>query len=94
MQTLLEKGYAYEESAFDSLDHLSSSQKKKILKSKDVKGLSKMKAADVDQALKDHLTEEELGSFFKVRGYALTEKGEKAIEDNPQVIDRHPKKKF
>lgn len=53
-----------------------------------------MKAADVDQALKDHLTEEELGSFFKVRGYALTEKGEKAIEDNPQVIDRHPKKKF
>ena len=30
MQTLLEKGYAYEESAFDSLDHLSSSQKKRF----------------------------------------------------------------
>lgn len=94
MQSLLAKGYAFEESAFDSLDHIAAGLKKKILKTKDVKGLSKMKAADLDQALKDHFSEEELGSFFVVRGYALTEKGSKAIDDNPQVIDRHPKKKF
>ena len=94
MQQLLEKGYVYQETAFDSLDHISSNLKKKMLKSKNVKGLSKMKAADLDQALKAHLTEEELGSFFTVRGYALTEKGVEAIDANPQVIDRHPKKKF
>lgn len=94
MQALLDNGYAIEESAFESLDHITSGLKKKILKAKDVKGLSKMKAADLDQALKESISEEELGSFFAVRGYALTEKGEKAIDDNPQVIDRHPKKKF
>ncbi|MHC5924045.1 hypothetical protein ACYT6T_09755, partial [Streptococcus pyogenes] len=45
MQSLLAKGYAFEESAFDSLDHIAAGLKKKILKTKDVKGLSKMKAA-------------------------------------------------
>ena len=57
---LLENGYAYEESAFDSLDHLNSSQKKAILKELGVKGLSKMKAADLDEALANSLSEEEL----------------------------------
>lgn len=36
---LLENGYAYEESAFSSLDHLNSSQKKAILKELGVKGV-------------------------------------------------------
>lgn len=56
---LLENGYAYEESAFSSLDHLNSSQKKAILKELGVKGLSKMKAADLDEALANSLSEEE-----------------------------------
>lgn len=34
--------------------------KKAILKKKGVAGLSKMKAADLNQALVDHFTEEEL----------------------------------
>lgn len=94
MQQLIKNGYAYEESAFDSLNHVSASLKKNILKSKNIKGLSKMKVADLDQALKDHFSEQELGTYFTVRGYALTAKGEKAIDDHPQVIDRHPKKNF
>ena len=49
--------------------------KKAILKKKEVAGLSKIKAADLNQALADHFTEEELAQEFTVRGYQLTEKG-------------------
>ena len=80
------------ETAFDSLDHLNSTMKKNILKKKGVTGLSKMKAADLDQALHDHFSEEELASHFSIRGYKLTPKGEQALKDHQAIIDRHPKK--
>ena len=57
-------------------------------------GLSGMKAAQLDTALREHLSEEELGTFFTVRGIALTEKGDQALKDNQAVIDRHPKKQL
>ncbi|HEL1619209.1 TPA: hypothetical protein TXL63_001029 [Streptococcus suis] len=94
MEKLLADGYVYLESAFDSLDHITSTAKKNILKAEDVTGLSKMKAADLDTALRDHLTEEKLAPYFAVRGYALTEKGRAALENHPEVIDKHPKKKM
>ncbi|HFI0978327.1 TPA: hypothetical protein ACGO1U_001818 [Streptococcus suis] len=94
MEKLLADGYVYLESAFDSLDHITSTAKKNILKAEGVTGLSKMKAADLDTALKDHLTEEKLAPYFAVRGYALTEKGRSALENHPEVIDKHPKKKM
>ena len=94
MTQLVENGYAYEESAFSSIDHLNSSQKKAILKELGVKGLSKMKAADLDEALANSLSEEELGQYFTVRGIALTRKGEEALANHQEIIDRHPKKKI
>lgn len=94
MEKLLAEGYVYLETAFDSLDHITSTAKKTILKAEGVTGLSKMKAADLDTALKDHLTEEKLAPYFAVRGYALTEKGRAALENHPEVIDKHPKKKM
>lgn len=94
MEKLLAEGYVYLESAFDSLDHITSTAKKNILKAEGVTGLSKMKAADLDTALKDRLTEEKLAPYFTVRGYALTEKGRAALENHPEVIDKHPKKKM
>lgn len=66
--------------------------KKAILKKKEVAGLSKMKAADLNQALADYFTEEELAQEFTVRGYQLTEKGKQAVEEHQAIIDRHPKK--
>ena len=66
--------------------------KKNILKSKGVTGLSKMKAADLDQALHDNFTEEELASYFAIRGYKLTPKGEQILEQYQEIIDHHPKK--
>ena len=66
--------------------------KKNILKSKGITGLSKMKAADLDQALHDNFSEEELASQFAIRGYKLTPKGEQILEQYQDIIDRHPKK--
>ncbi|EGU65472.1 Uncharacterised protein [Streptococcus australis] len=92
VKVLVDKGYAYIESAFDSLDHINATMKKAILKKKGVAGLSKMKAADLNQALANHFTEEELAQEFSVRGYQLTEKGKQALEEHQAIIDRHPKK--
>ena len=75
LKTLVEKGYTVIETAFDSLDHLNATMKKNILKSKGIVGLSKMKAANLDQALHDNFSEEELASHFAIRGYKLTPKG-------------------
>ena len=66
--------------------------KKNILKKKGVTGFSKMKAADLDQALHEHFSEEELASHFSIRVYKLTPKGEQALKDHQAIIDRHPKK--
>ena len=92
VEVLVDKGYAYIESAFDSLDHMNATLKKAILKKKGIAGLSKMKADDLNQALADHYTEEELAQEFTVRGYQLTEKGKQALKDYQAIIDRHPKK--
>ena len=92
LETLVEKGYAIIETAFDSLDHLNSTMKKNILKKKGVTGLSKMKASDLNQALHEHFSEEELASLFSIRGYKLTPNGEQALKDHQAIIDRHPKK--
>ena len=89
---LTKKGYAVIETAFDSLDHLNATMKKNILKSKGIAGLSKMKAANLDQALHDNFSEEELASQFSIRDYKLTPKGEEILEQSQDIIDRHPKK--
>ena len=68
--------------------------KKNIFKKKGITGLSKMKATDLDQALHEHFSEEELASLFSIRGYKLTPKGEQALKDHQAIIDRHPKKNF
>ena len=66
--------------------------KKNILKKKGVTGVSKMKVADLNQALHDHFSEEELTNCFSIRGYKLTPKGEQALKDHQAIIDLHPKK--
>ena len=92
LKTLVEKGYAGIETAFDSLDHLNATMKKNILKSKGITGLSKMKIADLDQALHNHFSEEELAGLFSIRGYKITPKGEHILEQYQDIVDRHPKK--
>ena len=51
-----------------------------------------MKAAEFNQSLHDHFSEEKLANCFSIRGYRLTPKGEQALKDHQAIIDRHPKK--
>ena len=46
----------------------------------------------LNQAFHDHFLEEELASFFSIRGYKLTPKGERILEQYQDIVDRHPKK--
>lgn len=62
LKTLVEKDYDLVETSFDSLDHLNTTMKKNILKSKGITGLSKMKSADLNQAFHNNFSEEELAS--------------------------------
>ena len=51
-----------------------------------------MKSEDLDQALHDNFSEEELTSHFTIRGYKLTPKGEQILKQYQDIVDRHPKK--
>lgn len=51
-----------------------------------------MKATNLEQALHEHFSEEELACHFSIRGYRLTPKGEQTLKDHQAIIDRHPKK--
>lgn len=94
MKLLIEQGYVIVETAFQSLNHLNAAQVKKILQEKDIKGLSKCTREQLDNLLAEHYTEEELSPYVTVRGYKLTEKGQQALMDGQEVVDKHPKKKF
>lgn len=94
MAELIEKGMVVEERALDSLDHLTAPMLKKFLKDKGVAGLSKMTKRELEESIHASFTEEELAPYFDIRGYHLTELGEKVLANHPEVIEKHPKKKF
>lgn len=94
IEMLIEKGYVVQKNALDSINHVTSGFLKAALKQKNIAGLSKMKRDDIDEAIKQHLSEEELDKLFSIREYGLTVLGEQALAANQQVIDKHPKKKF
>ncbi|MFS1663988.1 hypothetical protein [Streptococcus sp. zg-JUN1979] len=91
---LITEGYVVIDSAQDSLAHLPASRLKVFLKERGLKGLSKMKRSDVDKAIKQSFSEEELGRLFSIRGLSLTIKGQKALTNHPEIIAKHPQKKF
>ncbi|EFR44235.1 hypothetical protein STRPS_0222 [Streptococcus pseudoporcinus LQ 940-04] len=91
---LIAHDYVAIDSAFDSLKHISALQLKEFLKEKGFKGLSKMKRSDLDRAISQEYTEESLGQKFSLRSYRLLEKGKKTLLAHPEIIDRHPQKKY
>lgn len=92
IKDLVDNGYVEIETAFNSIDHLNAAQVKKILQEKGVKGLSKCSREQLNVLLREHYTEEELSPYITVRGYILTEKGQLALEQGQEVVDKHPKK--
>ena len=89
---LIIEGYVIEESAYESMDHVTAALLKSLLKLKQVKGYSKLNKTDLVEEVKKHYSDEELGEYFDVRGTRLSESGKKALANNQFVIDKHPTK--
>lgn len=94
LDMLIEAGYVRIETAFESLRHLPAGELKDFLKAKDVIGLSKMKRSDLDGKMAELYREDELANLFELRSYALTEKGQALLAAHPEIVDKHPQKKF
>lgn len=92
LEDLLEEGYAEVESTYDSMDHITATLLKKLLKLKNVKGISKLNKDQLIDVIKANYTDIELEEYFDVRGIRLTDKGEKALSNNQHVIEKHPMK--
>lgn len=94
LEILLESNFVYIKSIMESLNHTPLTILKNLLKDKSIKGISKMKKEDVHQAILENYSEDELLIHDLIREYALTEKGQTALENNEAIVDRHPKKKY
>lgn len=92
LEDLIQENFVIEESPYDSMDHVTATLLKNLLKLKQVKGYSKYNKQELIEAIKAHYTDEELGEFFEVRGLRLTDAGQKALANNQFVIDKHPTK--
>lgn len=91
---LIEHDYLRLMSAKESLIYLRADELKDFLKIKTIKGLSKMKRQDLEQKMLEVYSEDELAPLFALRGYALTAKGEETLAAHPEIVRRHPQKKF
>lgn len=94
LELLIHDGLVVEDTALASLTHLPAGKLKLLLKEKGVKGLSKMKREDLDKIIAEEFTEEELARQFSIRGYHLSKEGEALLNRYPEIIAKHPQKKF
>lgn len=94
LEELLEKSYARELSATESLSYLNASQLKAILKQFDIGGFSKLNKTALMKLTQEKISEEQLIPFVKVRGYAITPEGKELLVKYPEPVNRHPKKKY
>lgn len=91
---LIADGYVIELGAMDSLDFQTAGQLKKYLKDKQISNLAKLNKEQLVELIHTHFSESELGQLFSIRKYALTEAGEAMLSNHPEVIEKHPKKKY
>lgn len=94
LEILIEDGLVRVETAFESLRHLRASDLKAWLKEKHVTGLSKCKRADLDDLMRQYFSEEDLAELFEIRGYLLTPTGQELLEKYPEIVAKHPQKKY
>lgn len=92
LKQLEEEGYIYQQTATESLEYLNMGNLRTILATKDVKAPSSLKRADLDELVLKHFSEEELAHYVDTRGFRLTDKGQTTLDNNPEPVDKHPKK--
>lgn len=94
LEQLIEDGLVRIDTAFESVKLLPAMTLKELLQDKEVKGLSKMKRADLEAALQATYTEAALAITFDERSYSLTEAGQELLDKHPEIIAKHPQKKY
>lgn len=94
IEELIEDGLVKVMTAKESLIYMTAPLLKKWLKDKDVTGFSKLKKNELVEAVRDVYSEDDLASKFSLRGYYLTDAGEQVLANNPEAVDKHPKKKY
>lgn len=95
LQDLISKGFVDIQDVFDAIeDYVPVWRLKEILTDRGETGLSKLNRMELLDLVEVMFSESELESLISVRGYFLTEKGEKALIEGQEVVDRHPKKKM
>lgn len=94
IEDLIDDGLVNVMTAKESLTYMTAPLLKKWLKDKGVTGFSKLKKDELVEAVREAYTEEELAKKFALRGYYLSEAGEKVLANNPDPVDKHPKKKY
>lgn len=94
LEDVLEKHYAKELSAMESLTHLNAAQLKALLKDKNATGYSTLTKGQLMDRVRSAYLEDELETLFNIRGYMLTSIGLSLLGKYPEIIDKHPKKKF
>ena len=94
LKEVLEKGYATQLSAMDSMPYLNAAQLKAVLKQFGLKGYSKLNKEGLMELAQTELTEDQISPCFTIRGYKITSAGTEILEKYPETVDRHPKKKY
>lgn len=94
LERLVADGLVNIDTAFESLKLLSVLTLKERLKEEGFKGLSNMKRAELVAAIQDTYTEETLAKTFDERSYSLTQAGRKVLDSHPDIIAKHPQKKY
>lgn len=94
LKEVLEKGFATQLSALDSLPHLNAAQLKAVLKQFGLKGYSKLNKEGLMELAQAELSEDQISPYFTIRGYKITPAGAAILAKYPEVVNRHPKKKY
>lgn len=94
LHELIEAGYVKQLTASESLCYINANQLKQWLKTKDVKGLSKLKRKELDELMYQLYDDSQLAQLYTIRGYRLTSQGQKVFDHYPEIVDKHPQKKF
>lgn len=94
LKHLIAEDYVYQEIARQALERLTIPFLKMTLKEKNVANVNKMKKEELIVKILENFSESELEKLFTLRGYQLTEKGQQTLLEYPEIIDKHPKKKF
>lgn len=94
VQEMINKGYIRVLTNYENLDKHRVTELKTTLKYKGVKIASGIKKDGIIALVKDNFSEDELEEHLHIKGYALTSAGEEVLTQNPEVVDKHPKKKY